>query len=376
MIYAFKNNKWIYSLLLISISIFTNSCSSNKTLTTSATVSSATEWESIMMSTLNNYKTSITLRLNNYNDKTYDLNKLHFENAAISAHGTNHEGTNSSYAIITYTIKYNSNEMIIQSLSNKDIESHLSAKELQAINKAKNIVTDIIKAGMTPYQKEQAIHDYLVANYKYDNKVIYESGNSVKGPSYLITGMLTNKTGCCEAYAYTFQLLCKLAGLDVRIAFGCLGQPKKSNTDKQINTHAWNIVNLDGEFYHVDVTSDDPVPDIKGEIYYDFFNLNDNELSATHYYDKVKSGNISCNGTKYNYFRFNNKYLKSMSEVGALIKNEISKGSKSISFYAKGFSIKTSEDFEKYLDANKIATYSTIAEFGKEGVYTIKLTYR
>ena len=44
--------------------------------------------------------------------------------------------------------------------------------------------------------------------------------------------------------------------------------------------HAWNLVQLDGQWYHVDVTWDDPAPDRYGQVLHDYFLVTDQEISA------------------------------------------------------------------------------------------------
>lgn len=47
--------------------------------------------------------------------------------------------------------------------------------------------------------------------------------------------------------------------------------------------HAWNIVNIDGNYYHVDVTWDDP--DESDNINYDYFLISDEQMSTDHKWD-------------------------------------------------------------------------------------------
>ena len=46
--------------------------------------------------------------------------------------------------------------------------------------------------------------------------------------------------------------------------------------------HAWNAVMLDDEWYMVDVTWDDPVPDTPGQVLYGYFNITDEKMKQDH----------------------------------------------------------------------------------------------
>ena len=61
--------------------------------------------------------------------------------------------------------------------------------------------------------------------------------------------------------------------------------------------HTWNIVTVDGERYHVDVTWGDPVPDTPGEVNYRWFLLDDLEMMPDHEWDT--SSIKACTSTKY-----------------------------------------------------------------------------
>lgn len=50
--------------------------------------------------------------------------------------------------------------------------------------------------------------------------------------------------------------------------------------------HAWNLVKLDGKWYHLDTTWDDPLPDVPGRITYEHYNLTDDQIKTVHTWTK------------------------------------------------------------------------------------------
>ena len=54
----------------------------------------------------------------------------------------------------------------------------------------------------------------------------------------------------------------------------------------------WNIIKLDGEYYHIDVTSDDPTPDDGSRLIYSNFNLTDAQISEKHTWDTSQFPNV------------------------------------------------------------------------------------
>jgi transglutaminase-like putative cysteine protease len=135
----------------------------------------------------------------------------------------------------------------------------------------------IIAAGMTDYQKIKAVHDYMVVQYRYDTD--YLTGRYGED-TYTFAGLLQNGTGVCQAYAELFYLYLSYLNIECYVVTGLADGGTGLYED-----HAWNVVLLDGEYVHVDVTFDDPVPDRGIEITYDYFLLTDEEIAEDHSWD-------------------------------------------------------------------------------------------
>ncbi|MBU3127790.1 hypothetical protein LGL55_03505 [Clostridium tagluense] len=128
------------------------------------------------------------------------------------------------------------------------------------------ILKNIIKVSMNDDQKEKVIHDYIVAHVAYDTTLSRFSAYEA----------LKNGTTVCSGYAQLAYKMLNEVGIETKIVLG------KGNGED----HAWNLVKLNNIWYHLDCTWDDPVPDIKGRVLYNYFNLNDKKISENHIFEK------------------------------------------------------------------------------------------
>ena len=124
-----------------------------------------------------------------------------------------------------------------------------------------DILGKIINDNMNDYQKEKAIHDYIVLNVKYDTTLTEHTAYAA----------LAKGEAVCQGYSLLAYKMLNKAGIETRIIEG---------TAREL--HLWNLVKLDGKWYHLDCTWDDPLPNRDGYISYKFFNLTDEQISADH----------------------------------------------------------------------------------------------
>lgn len=150
------------------------------------------------------------------------------------------------------------------------------------------ILSVIIKPDMTDYEKELAIHDYLVANCQYG---FVEHSKEYAFSAY---GAIVQKNAVCNGYAEAMALLLNCVGVENEIMTGW-GEDV---------LHAWNRVCLDGEWYQVDATWNDPLPDKGNSVSHMYFNVTDDIMDDEHTWEKDDFE--ACNSTEYNYYELNN----------------------------------------------------------------------
>ena len=118
----------------------------------------------------------------------------------------------------------------------------------QAIVQIEQVKNQILqnKTGNT-YEDIKMVHDYLVDTISYESTIS-------KDNIYNIYGALVNRECVCEGYARAFKYL--LDELDIPCVM-IIGTA--TNSQGETENHAWNYVQLNGKWYAVDTTWDDPV---------------------------------------------------------------------------------------------------------------------
>lgn len=113
------------------------------------------------------------------------------------------------------------------------------------------------------YDRLKVIHDWLVNRTEY----------ITSGPSYKseADGAIVYGKALCEGYSKAFMYLAQAAGIPTICVSGI------SNG----GGHMWNMVQIGGQWYHVDVTWDDPVSTTP-MLRYDYFLIGDKTIKADH----------------------------------------------------------------------------------------------
>lgn len=181
--------------------------------------------------------------------------------------------------------------------------SGLSDEDKKTYEMAQKVLDEIIKDGMTDYEKELAIYEWMVDNIGHGSgHVISMPGQSSE--SFTPHDVLANKNAVCVGYATTFRLLANMVGLDVHIVHN--------------DYHSWDMVKLDdNEWYQLDAYTD------AGGVKFRNFNMTDEMARNGHEWDG--SALPEAKGTKYSYAVQNAKNLKDISALPKKIKQALDK---------------------------------------------------
>lgn len=109
------------------------------------------------------------------------------------------------------------------------------------------------------FQLELGAHDWLIENTSYNYDALDKKEEYAN--AWTIEGVFSKKSAVCEGYSKGMQVLLYTLGIDCSTVVGVAKEP-----------HMWNIVKINDEWYHVDVTSDDGA---ESGIYYTYFNVTD-----------------------------------------------------------------------------------------------------
>ena len=146
--------------------------------------------------------------------------------------------------------------------------------------------------GMDDYSRELYVHDAICGGCTY-------SESSALGDT--ACGALLDGEAFCQGYAKAFQLVMQNLG------FRCLFVSSESLV------HSWNLIELDGSFYQVDLTWDD-----SGDRQtYAYFNLGDADMEKLeHVYDRSELLNYPlCPSSELSYYAVNGLYISSGEDV-------------------------------------------------------------
>lgn len=142
---------------------------------------------------------------------------------------------------------------------------------------------ECISEPMSDFDKEIAVHDYIVKNCVYGFP-------ETESDAYDAYGVLVSGKAVCDGYAEAFFLLMTCLGVDCDIVVGI--------ADEEL--HAWNQVELDGEWYNVDLTWNDSIPDMGNLVKHTYVNVDDSVLALSHTWETEFYH--TCESTVYNYY--------------------------------------------------------------------------
>ncbi len=192
---------------------------------------------------------------------------------------------------------------------------------------AQAVLDKIIKAGMSDFDKAFAIHNWLTFNVEYD--FTYSHYHAIDAFKY--------RTAVCQGYAEAFELMASRAGLEAHIVTG------EANNGSGFEGHAWNQVKIDGKWYNVDCTWDDPsnYPGSNEANHYDYFLISDATINKDHRTGDSAHKTCSSDYNRVNIYRKAEAsgmhgdilFAGSQSELSAIAKKYIDSGMKSVIWY-------------------------------------------
>lgn len=149
-----------------------------------------------------------------------------------------------------------------------------------AFQNAVNEALGSLDYNMDDMQKAITLHDYLVLNCEY-----YSDSSTFPDTVYDAYAALVDRKAVCQGYALAYKYLLNQAGVDCYMV-----------TSSAMN-HAWNLIALNGQYYQVDTTWDDPLQDRLGYARHKYMFVSDEafQSSRDHYGWQVTYRNQAVN---------------------------------------------------------------------------------
>lgn len=192
------------------------------------------------------------------------------------------------------------------------IYSYYSPNELEnmmeAFDDAVDDFLESVPSGLSDLELELYVHDYIYDICEYDEyaaEIDYGDDDYADAfDSSNAYGVLVNGYAICQGYAEAYSYLLSLVGIN--------------STTISSQDHIWNAVEMDGDWYYVDVTWDDTTQSM------DYFNINEKVLLIDHeiapHYSELTDDKIvgtddkaaiwfnvylpECTETEYNYYNY------------------------------------------------------------------------
>ena len=195
-------------------------------------------------------------------------------NGYNSGNGTSDNGT-SGNAAADHEDAYN--PVAILNAWNSGDKSGLSYKNRSILDACIDIIAALTHENMSQYEMELAIHDWIIDWVNYDVETMSNLPTAKPDPDndnpY---GAIFRQKAICSGYTSTFQLFMDMLGIE------CISV---NGTYTSLNAeHAWNMVRIDGEWYCVDVTWNDPIGGSQSALTrYKYFNVTSQYMRETNH---------------------------------------------------------------------------------------------
>lgn len=171
------------------------------------------------------------------------------------------------------------------------LQDNFQTKE--SIEKAQKFIDNIVRQIVQQTKNDnnvkrvKKVHNWMIEAMEYDS-------SEISANKYDIYGAIHDKKAVCEGYARSFKYIMERIGVPCVLVSGTA-----QNQEGDLEPHAWNYVQIENQWYAVDVTWDDPVITGGGTLTdqerYRFFLKGSDEFFVDH----TQSGELSENSMRF-----------------------------------------------------------------------------
>lgn len=198
----------------------------------------------------------------------------------------------------TFAFYYRGEDTVVELCS--ELSPEECGRAIWSLNSKVNEVLAGIPSDASEFDRELFLYDRLLQACVYDtveNKVH-------KGwKSYTAYGALVDGLAVCEGYSRAMQLLLSYVDMECALLTGVA----------EDSPHMWNVVSVEGDWYHLDPTWDDT----EGSLRHTYFNLNDKTIARNHKTNPLYSQMTpeQLNGSEGQGGQLYNMYIPSCNEM-------------------------------------------------------------
>jgi len=222
----------LLSVIMVTSSVVTSSITASAETITMGTVTSEAEFKEVLIDAMENRETSFTI---NYQGTTEDGQALVANFSTL----VNEATSSSDYLRWSWTsFKALTTSGTYSNLTIPLSVSYVTTKEQEdyVSEEVSLILSHEITADMTDKEKISKIHEFIINAVSYDYTLVKRS----------VYNALHEGETDCQGYALLLNKMLIEVGIENRIVTG----------DSPGGYHAWNLVNVDGNWYHIDSTND------------------------------------------------------------------------------------------------------------------------
>lgn len=210
-----------------------------------------------------------SIDISKYNVKTSDVSALY--------HGAVMSNPELFYVNTSFSYSYSGNSVYRITASYSADTAEIKRMTTRFNNEADRVLS-LVDDSMSDAEKAVVIHDELALSCS------YSTNDLTKANAY---DALVDGSAVCQGYSLAYSYLLSLSGIKTELV------------ESSSMNHMWNRVLIDGSWYNVDLTWDDPVYDRPGHVSHKYFLLSDSEIQSISKPHYGYSAYYSANSKKY-----------------------------------------------------------------------------
>ena len=137
--------------------------------------------------------------------------------------------------------------------------------------------------GIDPIEQMRYVYRYFVTRVVYAEEQLNSEDERELCCIHSAAGVLLEGKAVCDGLARAFKMILDELGIENRII-------RKEIQSSAKFTHEWNVINLNGEELHADITWDMDVFRVQKQVLFEFFLLSEKEMQEKH----QKGQNQAC----------------------------------------------------------------------------------